>query len=112
ERAGERCEIGRRYAMRSKSARAEIAAAIAEGLYEVHAGRVDVGISRLTATLEKARLLRSMLRDTLAALVKAFEIIGQPERALVYLREMMEVLRQTQQANALKHVALPLEKLG
>jgi putative two-component system response regulator len=78
----------------------------------VHAGRVDVGISRLTSTLERARLLRSMLRDTLAALVKAYEIVGQPQRALVYLREMMQALRQTQQENALKHVKLHLEKLG
>jgi len=53
-----------------------------------------------------------MLRDTLAALVKAYEIIGQPQRALVYLREMMEALRQTQQENALKHVNLHLEQLG
>jgi putative two-component system response regulator len=52
-----------------------------------------------------------MLRDTLVALVKAYEIIGQPERALVYLREMMESLRQTQQENALKHVKLHLEQL-
>jgi putative two-component system response regulator len=112
ERAGERCEIARRYAVKSKSGRAEIAASIAEGLYEVQAGRVDVGISRLTSTLERARLLRSMLRDTLAALVKAFEIIGQPQRALVYLRELMEALRQSQQENALRHVKLHLEQLG
>ena len=112
EKAGERSEIARRYAARSKSARADIAAAIADGLYQVHAGRVDIGISRLTSTLERARLLRSMLRDTLAALVKAYEIIGQPQRALVYLREMMEALRQTQQENALKHVNLHLEQLG
>ena len=111
EKAGERCAISRRYAAQSKSVRAEIAASIAEGLYEVHSGRVDVGISRLTSALERARLLRSMLRDTLAALVKAYEIIGQPERALIYLREMMETLRQTQQENALKHVNLHLEQL-
>jgi putative two-component system response regulator len=112
EKAAERCEIARRYALRSKSARAEIASSIAEGLYEVHAGRIDVGISRLTSTLEKARLLRSMLRDTLAALVKAYEIIGQPQRALVYLREMMEAIRQTQQENALKHVNLHLKQVA
>lgn len=112
EKAGERCEIARRYAARSKSARAEIAASIAEGLYEVHAGRSDVGISRLTTTLERARDLRSMLRDTLAALVKAYEMIGEPERALIYLREMIESLRQTQQDNALKHVGLHLQTLG
>jgi putative two-component system response regulator len=112
EKAAERCEFAKRYAAKSKSARAEIAASIAEGLYEVQSGRVDLGISRLTATLEKARLLRSMLRDTLAALVKAYEIVGQPQRALVYLREMIEALRQTQQENALRHVNLHLEQLG
>lgn len=112
ERAKERCQIARKYAVLSKSARAEIGASIAEGLYEVHAGNVDVGISRLTATLEKARLLRSMLRDTLAALVKAYEIIGQPQRALVYLREMMEATRQIQQENALNHLRIHLDRLG
>ena len=112
ERAGERCAIARKYAAESKSPRAEIAASIAEGLYEVQAGRPDVGISRLTNTLERARLLRSMLRDTLVALVKAYEIVGQPDRALLYLREMMESLRQTQQENALQHVKLHLEQLG
>lgn len=112
EKAAERCEIARRYASRSKSARAEIAVSIAEGLYEVQAGKVDIGISRLTNTLEKARLLRSMLRDTLAALVKAYEVIGQPQRALIYLREMIDALRQTQQENALRHVDLHLAQLG
>jgi putative two-component system response regulator len=112
EKAGERCEFIRKYAARSKSARADIAASIAEGLYEVQAGRVDVGLSRLTSTLERARLLRSMLRDTLAALVKAYDLVGQPQRALIYLREMMEALRQTQQENALRHVSLHVEQLG
>ncbi len=112
EKARERCDIARAIARDSQSPRAEIAASIAEGLYEVHAGNVDVGISRLTATLERARLVRSMLRDTLGALVKAFEIVGQPERALIYLREMMDVTRQVQQENALNHLKLHLENLG
>jgi len=111
EQAGERCKIAMKYAARSNSARAEIAASLASGLYEVHAGRVDVGLSRLTGALEKARLMRSMLRDSLAALVKAYEIIGQPQRALIYLREMIDALRQTQQENALRHVNLHLEQL-
>ena len=112
EKAGERCEIARKYASRSNSARADIAACVADGLYQVQAGHLDIGISRLTNTLEKARLLRSMLRDTLAALVKAYEIAGQPDRALIYLREMMEVLRQTQQENALKHVGMHLKQVS
>lgn len=112
ERARERCEIARRYARKSNSARAEIAASCAEGLYEVYSGKVDVGISRLTSALEKARLLRSMLRDTLSDLVKAYEFIGQPERALMYLREMMQAIRENQVENALKHVKLHVENIG
>lgn len=112
EKAGERCQVARKYALLSKSPRAEIAASLAEGLYEVHAGRVDVGISRLTGALERARLMRSMLRDALAALVRAYELIGQPQRALIYLREMMEALRQTQQDNALRHLNLHLAQLS
>jgi putative two-component system response regulator len=112
EKAIERCVIAKRFAAQSHSARAEIATAISEGLCEVHAGKADVGISRLTATLEKARLLRPMLRDTLAALVKSFELLGEPQRALVYLREMMEATRQVQQENALKHLKLHLDHIG
>jgi putative two-component system response regulator len=111
DKAGERCAIARRYAAQSNSVRAEISASIAEGLYEVHSGRADVGLSRLTGALERARLVRSMLRDVLVALVKAYEFVGQPQRALIYLREMMEALRQTTQENALKHVNLHLEQL-
>lgn len=112
DKAIERCAVAKQFAAKCHSARAEIAAAVAEGLCEVHAGKADVGISRLTATLEKARLLRPMLRDTLAALVKSFEFLGQPQRALVYLREMMEATRQVQQDNALRHLKLHLDHIG
>jgi putative two-component system response regulator len=112
DQARDRCEIARRYAKRSNSARAEIAASCAEGLYEVYSGKVDVGITRLTSALEKARLLRSMLRDTLSDLVKAYDFIGQPQRALLYLREMMQAMRENQVENALKHVKLHVENLG
>jgi putative two-component system response regulator len=45
-------------------------------------------------------------------LVKAYELAGQPQRALIYLREMMEATRQVQQENALSHLRLHLENLG
>jgi putative two-component system response regulator len=56
--------------------------------------------------------MRPVLREVLTALVKAFEIIGQPERALIYLREMIEANRTSQQENSLQHLRLHLEKLG
>jgi putative two-component system response regulator len=112
ERARERCQEARRFATMSKSARAEIVASSVEGLYEVHAGNQDVGLSRLTSTLERARLIRGTLRDALGSLVRAYEVAGQPERALVYLREMIEDGRQRHQENALRHIGLHLKGAG
>ncbi|MDX2219670.1 MAG: HD domain-containing protein [Burkholderiales bacterium] len=111
DKARERCEIARSYATRSKSERAEIVTSIVEGLTEVQSGRIDVGLSRLSATLEKARLLRAMLRDALIAMVKAYEMIGQPEKALSYLRELMNHTRTVQQDNALRHNSIYLKRL-
>jgi putative two-component system response regulator len=112
KKAQEHCEVAKHYATLSKSARAEIVAATTEGLCEVQAGKVDVGISRLTSTLERARIYRATLREALAALVKAFEIMGQPDRALIYLREMIETNRQSQQENSLQHLKLHLDRVG
>jgi putative two-component system response regulator len=111
-KAVEHCEVAKHYANLSKSARAEIIASTIEGLCEVYGGKVDVGISRLSATLEKARVYRSNLRETLTAIVKAYELIGQPERALIYLREMIEVNRQAQQENSLQHLRFHLDRVG
>lgn len=110
-KARERSDIAKHYAALSKSPRAEVNAAIAEGLCEVHAGLVDVGLSRLMKTLEKARALKSALRDALMAIVRAYEVVGEPEQALVYLRELMQHMRKTQQENALFHHRLHLQQL-
>jgi putative two-component system response regulator len=110
-RAKERCEIAKRYAKASRSERTELMAMLAEGLYEVHAGMIDIGLSRLSQTLERARILKSMLRDALIAMVKAHEVAGKPDIALVYLRELMLHTKKVQQDNALHHQRLHLERL-
>lgn len=112
ERARERCEILRRYANKSNSPRAEILAALAEGLCEVHEGRVDVGLSRLTTTLEKARVMVASLREALVVMVRAYELIGQPDRALVYLHELIDHTKRQQQENALRHLQLHMQQLA
>jgi putative two-component system response regulator len=112
QKAAEHSEIAKHFANRSQSARAEIISSTIEGLCEIHAGKVDVGISRLTSTLERARIYRPALRETLAALVKAYELIGQPDRALIYLREMIESNRQHQQELSLQHLSFHRDKLG
>ena len=111
ERAKERCELAKRYAKEAKSERCELIAALSEGLYEVHAGMIDVGLSRLSQALERARILKSALRDALAAMVKAHEVAGKPDMALVYLRELMLHIKKAQQDNALRHHQLHIEKL-
>jgi putative two-component system response regulator len=110
-KAKERCEIAKQFAKQSGSERAELSAAIAEGLYEIHAGLRDVGLSRLEKALERARGIKGFLRDTLVAMVKGYEAAGEPEKALSYLRELMLHTRQAQQENVLYHHRLHLERL-
>ncbi len=111
ERARERCELAKRYAAQSCSQRAELSAEIAEGLYEVHAGLVDVGISRLQRALDQARIMKATLRDALVALVKAYDIAGQPQLALIHLRELLHHTKRSQIESALQHQRLHLERL-
>ena len=111
ESARRHAALARQFASRATTPRADISAAVAEGLAEVHSGYVDVGISRLTNTLERARTLKVTSREVLVALVKAFEYVGQPDRALIYLRQMLEQQRESQEQNALKHVKLHLERI-
>ena len=103
-------KLARKYAAESNTPRADISASVAEGLTEVFSGQVDVGISRLTNSLERARALKVNSREALVALVKAFEFVGQPDRALIYLRQMLEQQRESQVQNALKHVKLHLQQ--
>jgi putative two-component system response regulator len=110
--ARQRCELAKAYATRACSQRAEHIAAIAEGLYEVYAGKVDIGLSRLQTALERARVMKSTLRDSLIAMVKAYDLCGKPQMALVHLRELLHVTRKSQQERALLHHRLHLKSLG
>ena len=110
EGAKEHAKLARAYANKSKLPRADVSAAVAEGLSEVFSGQVDVGITRLTNTLERARTLKITTREVMIALVKAFEYVGRPDRALIFLRQMLEQQRTSQEQNALRHVKLHLEQ--
>ena len=82
-----------------------------DGRIDVFAGTVDVGLSRLSKVLERARVLKGTLRDALIAMVKANELAGRTDVALVYLRELMMHTKDVQQENALLHHRLHLEQL-
>jgi putative two-component system response regulator len=111
EGAKAHAKTARHYASMTQSPRADIFASVAEGLAEVFSGHADVGISRLTATFERAVSLKVTSRDVLVALVKAHEHIGQHDKALEYLNMMLEQQRKTQAANVLQHVKRHLEQL-
>ncbi|MBC7622011.1 MAG: HD domain-containing protein [Aeromicrobium sp.] len=101
----------REYANKSKSPRSDIQASVAEGLAEAFSGNLDVGISRLTATLERAKTLNLASREVLVALVKALEYAGRHDEALKYLQEMLSAQRKTAEANVLHHVHQHLVQL-
>ncbi len=111
EGAKEHAKLARQYANKTKSPRADIFAAVAEGLAEVFSGQADVGITRLSRTLERAKTLKVMAREVLMALIKALEFAGKPDQALVYLRQLLEQQSTTQKQNVLQHVKLQLEQL-
>lgn len=104
EGAKKRCEYAKEFAAKSGLERAELAAAVAEGLTEVQAGTTDVGLTRLKRSLEKARSsVRGFLRDAMSAAVKGYEIAGQPDVALVYLHELLKLNQDAKQQQVLMH---------
>lgn len=109
--AKEHAKLGRQFANESKSPRADIFAAVAEGLAEVFSGQTDVGMTRLVNTLDRAKTLKINIREVLVALVKAFEFVGKPDQALIYLRQLLDYQSTTQKQNVLQHVKLHLEQL-
>ena len=109
--AREHAKFARAYANKSRLPRADFAAAVAEGLSEVFSGQLDVGITRLTKTLDRAKALKIATREVLMALVKSFEFAGKPDSALIYLRQLLEQQSATQKQNVLQHVKLHLEQL-
>ena len=106
-----RCELAKRIAHESGLERAEMEASIAEGLCEVQSGMVDVGLSRLSRALDKARVQKGPLREVLHAMVQANEMANRHDAALMYLRELMKHTRQVRQEHALLHHRLHLESL-
>ncbi len=109
DEARQRCEIAKHIAHETGLERAEIEASTTEGLCEVHSGMVDVGLSRLSKALDRARVTKSRLREVLYTLVQANEIANRHDAALAYLRELMKYTRQMRQEHALLHHRLHLE---
>lgn len=109
--AAERANVAREMAPEAKSLRADVAAACSVGLVEVYNGQADVGISRMVNALERARVIPSSLREALQAMVQAYERADRPDRALSTHRELIMLIRKSQQNAILKSQELHLERL-
>jgi putative two-component system response regulator len=109
--AAERVQLAKEFAAQAKSVRADISAACTEGLFEVYSGLTDVGLSRGMAALEKARVVRPTLRETLLALVQAHERADRPDRALALHRELTLNIRKAQHDNIVRHQELHLRQI-
>lgn len=109
--ASERAQIAKELAVKAKSVRADVSAACSEGLVEVYSGLADHGLSRAMAALEKARAVKPSLRETLLAMIQAYEKAGRPDRALAMHRELTLHIRKAQHDSIVRHQELHLRQL-
>ncbi len=65
----------------------------------------------MTTTSIEHEAWKITTREVLVALVKAFEFVGKPDQALIYLRQLLEYQSVTQKQNVLQHVKLHLQQL-
>ncbi len=110
--ARERAKLARLYASGTTEL-SELVATMAQGLVETHdpASR-DIGLSRLQQALNQSRRgATSALRDALATIVRGYEAAGQPNSALVYLHEVVQLNRDSRVRSVLQHHHLHLEKV-
>jgi putative two-component system response regulator len=102
--AQQRVELAKGFAERSGQPRARFRAQLVEGQAEVRAGLADIGLTRLKNSLTRARGgAKELLRDALSAAVRGYEQAGQPDVAIVYLQELLNLNREAKQQQVLMH---------
>jgi putative two-component system response regulator len=90
----------------SGSRRARALAAMTNGVTGIYLGRVNEGARLLRATLNEARLIKTLLHDTLHCLVVGYMRAHEPDKALAYLDEMLEENRSLGMDNLLGYLKL------
>jgi putative two-component system response regulator len=102
--AREHVRAAKQFAERARQPRAHFRASLAEGQVEVRAGLADIGLTRLKNELSHARGgPKEVLREALSAAVKGYEHAGQPDVAIVYLQELLNMNREARQQQVLMH---------
>lgn len=95
------------YARLADSQRAKSLADVAIGLCEVYGGRSDRGLEMLEDALDRTSKSEPLRTTVLVALVKAYDLIGVPERALQHMKALLEHIRSQREKGLL---ALTLEQ--
>jgi putative two-component system response regulator len=103
-RASERAIIARRIGG-STSELSRLFADMTQGLVDVYDPATrDIGLSRLQRAVNQSRKgAQSALRDALAMIVRGYEAAGQPNAALVYLHEVVELNRDSRVRSVLRY---------
>lgn len=86
--------------------RASIAAATTLAVLDIAMGENDIALTRLERSLADSRSVWPAFRDTLACAVRAEEAIGSPEKALIRLRELAELIHERGRRSAIGHLAI------
>jgi putative two-component system response regulator len=111
--ARERAKLARLHASGTGEL-SELSAEMVQGLVETHdSASRDIGLSRLQQAVHRSRKgMSSALRDALAMMVRGYEAAGQPNAALVYLHEVVQLNRDSRVRSVLQHHHLHLAKVG
>jgi len=111
--ARERAAIACTFASNA-SEMAKLTANMTQGLVEVYdPGSRDIGLSRLQRAVNDSRKgAPSALRDALAMIVRGYEAAGQPNAALVYLDEVVQLNRDSRVRSVLTHHHKHLARMG
>jgi len=110
--AQEHVQLAKVFAEELRQPRAHFRALLAEGQTEVRAGLSDIGLTRLKNGLSNARGgPKEFLREALTAAVKGYEQAGQPDVAIVYLQELLNLNREAKHQQVLMHHQRHLEQV-
>ena len=101
-----------RYAEKAGTVRARIDYACARGMLEVVEGQRDLGLSRIVAAREKAKLVTSTLPDVLSAMVAAQEAVGHAEGATKTREELNQLLATRQETSRLRAALMFMPAVG
>jgi putative two-component system response regulator len=99
--AASRVPIIKSYSQTIACQKTSVIGAISEGLVEIHRGDASRGIDLLCKAKQEAHGVDSLTQDALLALVRGYDVLGQHQKALEHLQQLIERFVATRQESAL-----------